>query len=189
MEEEWIKVREIVRVSNLIKDKNLIEFGQKDWREVLEQYKIKYKFEITQDTEYVRGRMSAVNMQKVYILNLYTTKEYLQQMNRVIYEYENAPLEIPEELREQGEEKDFGLDEEEKIEDGYEDLVPIKVSKYFFVILMILLIILEVGLVIVSEKSSENIEVYVLIAILIIVELYAIVKLNKKKRKKKNEFK
>ena len=54
---------------------------------------------------------------------------------------------------------------------------------------MILLIILEVGLVIVSEKSSENIEVYVLIAILIIVELYAIVKLNKKKRKKKNEFK
>lgn len=180
MEEEWIKVREIVRVSNLIKDKNLIEFGQKDWREVLEQYKIKYKFEITQDTEYVRGRRSAVNMQKVYILNLYTTKEYLQQMNRVIYEYENAPLEIPEELREQG---------EEKIEDGYEDLVPIKVSKYFFVILMILLIILEVGLVIVSEKSSENIEVYVLIAILIIVELYAIVKLNKKKRKKKNEFK
>ena len=116
MEEEWIKVREIVRVSNLIKDKNLIEFGQKDWREVLEQYKIKYKFEITQDTEYVRGRRSAVNMQKVYILNLYTTKEYLQQMNRVIYEYENAPLEIPEELREQGEEKDFGLVEEEKMD-------------------------------------------------------------------------
>ncbi|MGN1297923.1 MAG: hypothetical protein ACI4VH_05865 [Clostridia bacterium] len=189
MEEKWIKVREIVRVSNLIKEKNLIELEQKEWKEILEQYKIKCKFEITQDTEYVRGRRSAVNMQKVYILNLYTTKEYLQQMKSIIHEYENAPLEIPEELKEQGEEDNSELDDEERIEEEYEDLVPTKISKYFFIILMLLLIVLEVGVVIVSEKNSNNIEVYVLIAILIIVELYAIVKLNKKKRKKKNEFK
>ena len=189
MEEKWIKVREIVRVSNLIKDKNLVELEQKEWKEILEQYKIKYKFEITQDTEYVQGGIrSAVNMQKVYILNLYTTKEYLQQVKSIIHEYENAPLEIPEELKEQ-EENNFELDEEERIEDEYEDLVPIKISKYFFAILMLLLIILELGLVIVSEKSIKNIEVYILIAILIIMELYVIVKSNKKKRKNKNECK
>lgn len=188
MEEKWIKVRDIVRVSNLIKDKNLVELEQKEWKEILEQYKIKYKFEITQDTEYVQGGIrSAVNMQKVYILNLYTTKEYLQQVKSIIHEYENAPLEISEELKE--EENNFELDEEERIEEEYEDLVPIKISKYFFAILMLLLIILELGLVIVSEKSIENIEVYILIAILIIMELYIIAKLNKKKRKNKNECK
>ena len=101
MEEEWVKVKEILRVNNIVKQKTVIEFIQKDWKEILDQYKIKYKLEFVQDTEYVNGKRS---IDKVYILNLYTTKEYLQQMKTVIIDYENAQLEIPEELREIDEE-------------------------------------------------------------------------------------
>lgn len=179
MEEEWIKVKELQRVSNLIKERRIIDYMQEEWKELLEQYKIKYKFDIVQNTEYVCGGMrSAVNMQKVYILNLYTTKEYLQQIKSIIDEYENATLEIPEELKKV---------EEEKIEEEYEDSKPMKVSKYFFTTSMILLILLEIGLILISEKSSDNRVGYILIAILIIVELYSIVGLNKRRGNNRNE--
>lgn len=173
MEEEWIKVKEIQRVSNLVKEKRIIDFVQREWKELLDQFKIKYKFDIVLDTEYIEGIRSAASMNQVYILSLYTVKEDLEQMKRIIFEYENAQSEIPEELRD--------IDEEEE----HEELKPMKVSKYFFNILIILLIILEISLVIVSKESSNSIDVdiYILIAILIIVELYLIIVVNKKKRK------
>ena len=175
MEEEWVKVKEILRVNNIVKQKTVIEFIQKDWKEILDQYKIKYKLEFVQDTEYVNGKRS---IDKVYILNLYTTKEYLQQMKTVIIDYENAQLEIPEELRE--------IDEE-SVEDENEGLQPVKFSKYFFNFLIILLIIFEVVVMLISEKSSDNKPAYVIMTVLIIVELYSIVSFNKKKRKDNNE--
>ena len=173
MEEEWIKVKEIQRVSNLVKEKRIIDFVQSEWKELLDHYKIQYKFDIVQDIEYIEGIRSESYMNQVYILSLYTVKEDLEQMKRIIFEYENAQFEIPEELR--------NTDEEEETE----DLKPMKFSRYFFNILMILLIILEISLVIVSKESSNSIDVdiYILIAILIIVELYLIIVGNKKKRK------
>lgn len=39
MEEKWIKVQEIQRVSNLVKDKRIINLVQKEWKKIQKLYK------------------------------------------------------------------------------------------------------------------------------------------------------
>ena len=97
MEEKWIKVREIQKVFNLVKDEEIINFSQKEWEEIIKQYKIKYKFDIIQKTEYRQvGRLKS-HLQSVYVLCLYTTKEDLQEMRRIINDIDNAELQRSEE--------------------------------------------------------------------------------------------
>lgn len=176
MEEKWIKVREIQKVFNLVKDEEIINFSQKEWEEIIKQYKIKYKFDIIQKTEYRQvGRLKS-HLQSVYVLCLYTTKEDLQEMRRIINDIDNAELQIPEELKEEIEEKE----EETEIQ---------KRSRYFFIILMIILIIFEIMIIIFTEKDSEIVK-YIVIAIFILIEVWAIkINLKKEKRGNKNESK
>lgn len=175
MEEEWIKVIEILRVENLIKGKYLIDFAQKEWEEILKPYEIKYKLDIEQGSEYIGNVVRQYNLKKVYMLNLYTTKENIDQMKSIIKDVENAQLETPPELQE--------IDEE----DNNEEVLPEKVSKYFFTILMILLIIFEIGMMIYFFKEKNTIPSYVVMGIVIVGELYCIKIINSKKKRNKNE--
>ncbi len=173
MEEEWIKVREIQQVLNLVEDREVINFAQKEWEEIIKQYKVKHKFDIIQKTEYRElGRLKSC-LQSVYVLCLYTTKEDLQEMRRIINDLENAELQIPEELRE----------EIEEIEEKEEETEIQKRSRYFFIILMIILIIFEIVMTIFTEKDSEIVK-YIVIAIFILIEV-SVIKINLKKRKKR----
>ncbi len=175
MEEEWIKVLEIGRMENLVKEKYLIDFAQKRWEEILKQYEIKYKLDIEQGTEYIGDGRRQHSLQKIYILGLYTTKENIEQMKSIIKDVENAQSEIPPELQE--------IDEE----DENENVLSEKISNYFVTILMILLIILEIGMIIYSSKEQNMMPLYIVMGIAIIIELYCIKIINQKKKRNKDE--
>lgn len=180
MEEQWIKVLEIGRMENLVKEKYLIDFAQKRWEEILKQYEIKYKLDIEQGTEYIGDGRRQHSLQKVYILGLYTTKENIEQMKSIIKDVENAQSEIPLELQE--------IDEE----DENENVLSEKISNYFVTILMILLIILEIGMIIYSihqktSKEQNMMPLYIVMGIAIIIELYCIKIINQKKKRNKDE--
>lgn len=175
MEEQWIKVLEIGRMENLVKEKYLIDFAQKRWEEILKQYEIKYKLDIEQGTEYIGDGRIQHSLQKIYILGLYTTKENIEQMKSIIKDVENAQSEIPPELQE--------IDEE----DENENVLSEKISNYFVTILMILLIILEIGMIIYSSKEQNMMPLYIVMGIAIIIELYCIKIINQKKKRNKDE--
>ncbi len=175
MEEKWIKVLEIGRMENLVKEKYLIDFAQKRWEEILKQYEIKYKLDIEQGTEYIGDGRIQHSLQKIYILGLYTTKENIEQMKSIIKDVENAQSEIPPELQE--------IDEE----DENENVLSEKISNYFVTILMILLIILEIGMIIYSSKEQNMMPLYIVMGIAIIIELYCIKIINQKKKRNKDE--
>ena len=96
----------------------------------------------------------------------------LFRSRRIINDIDNAELQIPEELKEEIEEKE----EETEIQ---------KRSRYFFIILMIILIIFEIMIIIFTEKDSEIVK-YIVIAIFILIEVWAI-KINLKKENKGNK--
>lgn len=170
MEEKWIKVREIQQVFNLVKDKEIINFKQKEWEEIIKQYKVKYKFDIIQKTVYRQLGRLKLHLQSVYVLCLYTTKEDLQEMTCILKDIEKAELKIPEEVEEKQEETEIQ-----------------KQSRYFCIILMILLIIFEIMIMIFTEENNEIVR-YIIIAIFIIIELFAIkINLRKGKIGNKNE--
>lgn len=174
MAEEWIKVIEIGRVENLVKEKYLIDFAQKEWEEILEQYGIKYKLDIEEGTEHIVDGRRHLSLKKRYILGLYTTKENIEQMKSIINEVESAQIVTPPEL-----------EEIEEIEE--ENVLPEKISKYFFSILMILLIIFEIGMIIYLSKEKNMVPLYIVMGIAIIIQLYCIKSINKKKKRNKNE--
>ena len=99
MKEEWIKVCRIITVDNLVTSKEFVDNTIEIWKELLDNYKIKYKFDIEQGTEYFDGIREIQYIDKVFSIYLYTTKEELPRMKSIIKEYENAKFEVPEELK------------------------------------------------------------------------------------------
>lgn len=170
MKEEWIKVSKIIETDNLANEitNNII----KNWEELLNSYNIKYKFDIEESTRYFQGHRGQY-LDKVYIMYLYTVKEDIQRAKQIISDFENAKSEIPDELKE--------------VEEDDTKIKPIKVFNYFFSILVILLIILEIGIMIITKDDINNKGIYILMAVIIISELYSIYYINKRKRKKNNE--
>lgn len=170
MEKEWIEVAELQRVKNLVTEEETINESKKMWDEILKQYNIDYKFEIVEDTEYsMEDVRFKGQLQNVYILKIYTTKENLKLIKSIIHEYaQDYKKEEPK--REEYEENEY-------------EPAGVKFGRYFIIIVMLLALILEIGLM-VSAKEAE-VSGYVAIGIFIIIELYIIKKFSKKRGKKK----
>lgn len=176
MEEQWVKVAELQRVSNLVNEKDYIDNVKEQWTEILEQYKVKYKFDVTQGTEYKAASRTKGALQTVYILNLYTTKGDLQKVKGIINEYENSSSELPPELLENNEEKYTKYEENE--------LMQQKLSRYFISAIMLLVIAITIGIMVSIEYDSNNIVGYILGFIFICIAIYVLIRVNYKKMRK-----
>ena len=99
MKEEWIKVCRIITVDNLVTSKEFVDNTIEIWKELLDNYKIKYKFDIEQGTEYFDGIREIQYIDKVFSIYLYKTKEELPRMKSIIKESESDKFEVPEELK------------------------------------------------------------------------------------------
>ena len=173
MEKEWVKVDYLIKITNLVAGKEVVDNTIKEWKEILEGNNINYKFDIEQETEYFNG-FRGQYLNKISVLYLYTTKDEVQRMKEIINEYNNSKSEIPNELKQQEEDSD-------------EETKPIKVAMFIFKILITLLIIFEISIMIIFKDSIKNNQIYIFMSIIIIGELYIIFGGNKKKRKNKDE--
>lgn len=175
-EEKWIKAIELQRVTNLVDEKEKINYVQKLWDEILKQYDISYKFDIVQESEYRNGGRTKGQLQVVYVLNLYTTKENLSKMKEIINEYEKEKI-IKKETQ------DIQLEKE--VEEEYEQLTPVKFQKYFLTAILLISILIEIVIVIslFIEGGDQGIMEYGIIIVFLIIEIYVLKRIWKKKRK------
>lgn len=163
MNKEWIEIAKLQKVSNLVTQKEYIDEVKKMWEDIFKEYKIDYKFDIVVDTEYEIHR---VQLKKVYFLKAYTTKECFSQAKRIIDEYMAQEIEQVEE-QEVEKEDNYGTKQERS-------------ATYFFVAILLIAIIFEIGLIVSTKNEENGIIEYVIVGILIIIELYGIVRLLKK---------
>lgn len=167
MNKEWIEIAKLQKVSNLVTEKEYIDEAKKMWEEIFKEYQIDYKFDIVVDTEYeIHNVRTKGQLKKVYLLKAYTTKECFSQAKRIINEYMEQEIEQVEE-------------QEVEKEDNYETKQE-KTATYFFVAILLIAIIFEIGLIVSTKNEGNGIIEYVIIGILIIIELYGIVRLLKK---------
>lgn len=165
MEKEWIVLAELQRVSNLVTEKEYIDKTKKMWEDIFREYKIDYKFDIVVDTEYsIQEVRTKGQLKKVYILKVYTTKESFPQAKSIINQYMAQEIE-PE--KNEIEENNYKPKEE-------------RFAKYFFVVVLLIAIILEIGLIISVKNEESGIGKYIVISIFIVIEVYAIIRILKK---------
>lgn len=165
MEKEWITLAELQRVSNLVTEKEYIDETKKMWENIFREYKIDYKFDIVVDTEYsIQGVRTKGQLKKVYILKVYTTKESFPQAKSIINQYMA---------------QEIGPEENEIEENNYEPKEE-RFAKYFFVIVLLIAIILEIGLIISAKNEESGIGKYIVISVFIVIEVYAIIRILKK---------
>lgn len=165
MEKEWIVLAELQRVSNLVTEKEYIDKTKKMWEDIFREYKIDYKFDIVVDTEYsIQEVRTKGQLKKVYILKVYTTKESFPQAKSIINQYMAQEIE-PE--KNEIEENNYKPKEE-------------RFAKYFFVVVLLIAIILEIGLIISAKNEESGIGKYIVISVFIVIEVYAIIRILKK---------
>lgn len=165
MEKEWVALAELQRVSNLVTEKEYIDKTKKMWEDIFREYKIDYKFDIVVDTEYsIQEVRTKGQLKKVYILKVYTTKESSPQAKSIINQYMAQEIEP----------------EENEIEENNYKPKEERFAKYFFVVVLLIAIILEIGLIISVKNEESGIGKYIVISVFIVIEVYAIIRILKK---------
>lgn len=165
MEKEWVAFAELQRVSNLVTEKEYIDKTKKMWEDIFREYKIDYKFDIVVDTEYsIQEVRTKGQLKKVYILKVYTTKESSPQAKSIINQYMAQEIEP----------------EENEIEENNYKPKEERFAKYFFVVVLLIAIILEIGLIISVKNEESGIGKYIVISVFIVIEVYAIIRILKK---------
>ena len=90
MEEEWIRIKVLERVENLVTQRNIIDNAIKLWEERLNAYNIKFKFDVEYKSRVIMHRRT----EQFYILVLYVEKGDISKVKSVIKENEDLEKEV-----------------------------------------------------------------------------------------------
>ena len=160
---EWVKVKEIARVHNLVKEQYIIDNTKKEWDDILKDDNIEFKYEIFETTEYTSEKSRTQygsQLTKIYVLELYIKKEYLTKVEEIILNLNKVlkDIEEPWELQ-------------EAIEDDENEKQKIKLSNIMFVLFMIVLIGIQIAICVGCINDKGGVGLAVCMGIFIIFEL------------------
>lgn len=176
-EENFVKITTLMSTENFSNDEKYFDEARNMWKKILKEENLDYKFKIEEGIEYTPFSRIKGKDRKVYNLNLYAKLENKEKILKIVNRYNEENR-----VRENDE------IEQEIINEEYESIPERKFGKYFVTILMIVLIVFEIMIRFSTFRNEKDMLSDILLTIFILVEIFIIVRVWRKKGKKRKNY-